>query len=91
MVYALLDDKSDACFVKQTALEKLGVDGPEIHLKLSTVLAQETITSQKITGLVVHGVDEYRNLPSSNLHPRYHSSQGESDPQTRNSAKVASP
>ena len=58
MVYALLDDKSDACFVKQTALEKLGVDGPEIHLKLSTVLAQETITSQKITGLVVHGVDE---------------------------------
>ena len=58
MVYALLDDKSDACFIKQTALEKLGVDGPEIHLKLSTVLAQETITSQKITGLVVHGVDE---------------------------------
>ena len=56
MVYALLDDQSDACFIKQGTLEKLGVDGPEVNLKLSTVLAKETITSQKITGLVVRGV-----------------------------------
>lgn len=58
MVYALLDDQSDACFVKQTTLEKLDVDGPEVYLKLSTVLAEENITSQKITGLVVRGVNE---------------------------------
>ena len=58
MVYALLDDQSDACFVKQKALEKLGVSGPEVQLKLSTVLAQEAITSQKISGLVVQGVNE---------------------------------
>ena len=58
MMYALLDDQSDACFVKQTALEKLYVNGPEVHLKLSTVLAEENISSQKITGLVVRGVNE---------------------------------
>jgi len=48
----LLDDQSDACFVKQTALEKLDVDGPEVHLKLSTVLAEENIS------LVLPGVNE---------------------------------
>ena len=58
MVYALLDDQSDACFIKQIALEKLGVSGPEVQLKLSTVLAQEAITSKKISGLVVQGVNE---------------------------------
>ena len=58
MVYALLDDQSDACFIKQTALDKLGIEGPEVNLKLSTVLAEEEITSQKINGLVVHGVSE---------------------------------
>ena len=43
MTYALLDDQSDTCFIKQTAVDKLGVSGPEVHLKLSTVLAQQTI------------------------------------------------
>ena len=58
MVYALLDDQSDACFIKQIALEKLGVSGPEVQLKLSTVLTQEAITSQKISGLVIRGLNE---------------------------------
>ena len=58
MVYALLDDQSDACFIKTSALEKLNGKGPEVHLKLSTVLAEEDITSEKITGLVVRGVNE---------------------------------
>lgn len=39
----LLDDQSDTCFIKQTAVDKLGASGPELHLKLSTVLAQQTI------------------------------------------------
>ena len=58
MVYGLLNDQSDACFIKQTALDKLGIEGPEVNLKLSTVLAEEEITSQKINGLVVRGVSE---------------------------------
>ena len=70
MMYALLDDQSDACFVKQTALEKLDVDGPEIHLKLSTVLAEENITSQKITGLVVRGVNEGTEISLPRTHTR---------------------
>ena len=58
MVYALLDDQSDACFIKQTALDKLGIESPEVNLKLSTVLAEEEITTQKINGLIVRGVSE---------------------------------
>ena len=60
MMYTLLDDQmqSDACFIKQTALDKLDIEGFEVNLKLSTVLAEEEITSQKINGLVVRGVNE---------------------------------
>jgi len=70
MVYALLDEQSDACFVKQTTLEKLDVDGPEVYLKLSTVLAEENITSQKITGLVVRGVNEDSEISLSRTYTR---------------------
>lgn len=45
LTYALLDDQSDACFIKDTTLEELEIDGPEIELELSTVLAQEKIKS----------------------------------------------
>ena len=62
MVYALLDDQSDACFIKTSALEKLNVNGPEVHLKLSTVLVEEDITSEKIAGLVVRGVNKSTNI-----------------------------
>ena len=70
MVYALLDDQSDACFVTEESLKKLGVNGPEIRLNLSTVLAEETITSQKITGLVVRGVNESTEIPLPRTYTR---------------------
>ena len=58
LVYALLDDQSDACFIKDTVLEKLKANGPEVQLKLSTVLAEEVITCKRIDGLIVQGVNE---------------------------------
>ena len=58
LVYALLDDQSDACFIKDTVLEKLQANGPEVQLKLSTVLAEEVITCKRIDGLIVQGVNE---------------------------------
>jgi len=39
LTYALLDEQSDACFVKEDLLGKLDVNGPEVELKVSTVLA----------------------------------------------------
>ena len=48
MVYTLSDDQSDACLVKQAMIEKLSVSGRETLLKLSVVLAEKTITSQRI-------------------------------------------
>ena len=67
----LLDEQSDACFIKETALERLGINGPEIQLKLSTVLAQEAITSQKITGLVVRGVNESTEISLPRTYTRH--------------------
>lgn len=37
-VYALLDEQSDACFVKESTLNAIGMDGPDVQLELSTVL-----------------------------------------------------
>ena len=58
LVYALLDEQSDACFIREDVLRTLNVKGPEVELKLSTVLAEEVVTCQKIEGLVVRGYKE---------------------------------
>ena len=63
MVYALLDDQTDACFVKQATIERHGVSGQETQLKLSTVLAEETITGRRISGLIVRNVKEQTEIP----------------------------
>ena len=57
-VYTLLDEQSNACFIKESTLTALGVDGPEVNLEFSTVFGQKTITSKKVTGLTVRGVNE---------------------------------
>ena len=66
IVYALLNEQTEACFVRQATIEKLGVSGQETQLKLSTVLAEETITSRRIlilrNGLVVRGVKEQTEI-----------------------------
>lgn len=58
LTYALLDKQSDACFVKEDLLQRLDVSGPKVELKLSTVLAEKVITSQRIEGMVVRGYNE---------------------------------
>lgn len=58
LTYALLDEQSDACFVKEDLLQRLEVNGPEVELKLSTVLAEKVIKSRRIEGLVVRGYNE---------------------------------
>ena len=58
LVYALLDDQSDACFIKDPVLEKPQANGPEVQLKLSTVLAEKVISCKKIDGLTVQGLNE---------------------------------
>ena len=70
MVYALLDDQTDACFVKQATIERHGVRGQETQLKLSTVLAEETIPSRRINGLVVRGVKELTEIPLPRTYTR---------------------
>ena len=56
--YALLDDGSDSTFVKNSTLKALGVDGPEISLRLNTMHGRTEIPAKRIEGLVVQRFDE---------------------------------
>ncbi len=71
MVYALLDEQSDACFIKDSILEALEVGGPEVQLELSTVLSKEVIKSQKITGLICRGVNETIEITMPRTYTRH--------------------
>ena len=53
------------CFTEDMVLEKLQANGPEVQLKLSTVLAEEVCT--RIDGIIVQGVNEATSvsLPST--------------------------
>ena len=51
LVYALLDNASDTTFVKSSVLKKLGVEGPEVNLKLYTMHGRTEIPVQKVDGI----------------------------------------
>lgn len=57
-VYALLDDGSDSTFVTESTLNKLGVAGPEIPLKLNTMHGEKLVFTQRVKGLMVQSLDE---------------------------------
>ena len=57
-VYALLDDASDTTFIKSSVKEKLGVQGIETTLNLSTMLGREEIPVYKVNGLIVERIDK---------------------------------
>ncbi|KAK3748955.1 hypothetical protein QZH41_006841 [Actinostola sp. cb2023] len=65
-----VNEQSDACFIRDSTLNKLGVNGPEVSIKLATVLGQETIQSKKITGLTVRGVREEKDIPMPRVYTR---------------------
>ena len=50
MVYALLDPASNGTFIKHQTMKKLGIDGVETHLQLSTMHGTEVIATQKVIG-----------------------------------------
>ena len=58
IVYALLDEHSNSCFISDWTLDRLGIDGEAVKLNLSTVLATGTISARKVYGLTVKGLSE---------------------------------
>ena len=58
LVYALLDNASDTTFIKTSTLKDLGVEGPELRLKLYTMHGKAEIPVQKVDGLVVERFDK---------------------------------
>lgn len=62
LVYAIIDEQSDGCFIKETTLDKLKANGPKVQVQLYTVLKSERITCKKIDGLVVKGYFENEEI-----------------------------
>ncbi|XP_013398913.1 uncharacterized protein LOC106165295 [Lingula anatina] len=58
VVYAVLDEQSDACFVKSSTLSELECKGKHIDIRLSTILGEKTVPSRKVGGLVVRGLNQ---------------------------------
>ena len=56
-VYALLDDASDTTFVTTQVQEKLGIEGVQTSLNLSTMLGREVLEVERIDGLMVQRLD----------------------------------
>ena len=70
LVYALLDDQSDGCFITDATLERLRLEGLNVQLEISTVLRTETINSKKVDGLVAKGFFENIEIPLPHTYTR---------------------
>jgi len=70
LVYALLDNQSDAWFSKESVLEKLQLCGPQVQLRLSMILAEEVIECERIDGLTVQGFNEATSIRLPGAHSR---------------------
>ncbi|XP_064640944.1 uncharacterized protein LOC135495877 [Lineus longissimus] len=58
LVYTLLDDQSDTCFVSESVLEGIDKRGDSTYLKINTVLAEGVVPAERVTGLMVRGFGE---------------------------------
>ena len=69
LVYALLDTRSDSCFIDREVSNQLHADSYPVKLKLTTLLGENTITdSDRVSGLRVRG---YSSCLHINLPPSY--------------------
>ena len=61
-VYAVLDDQSDTCFITEETRKSLGLEGPEIPLELGTMHSVETVSTQRLEGLVISSYDKGEDI-----------------------------
>ncbi|XP_064642183.1 uncharacterized protein LOC135496665 [Lineus longissimus] len=62
IVYALLDEQSDGCFVIDSVLDKIGVEGEPYSLRLATMTSNTTVECRQVRGLVVKGLYESQSF-----------------------------
>ena len=61
-VYVVLDDQSDTCFITEETRKSLGLEGPEIPLELGTMHSVETVSTQRLEGLVISSYDKGEDI-----------------------------
>ena len=63
LVYALLDEQSNASFIKEGTLNELGVKGPTVSLDVHTINGRQMTDSIKVQGLRMKGYKEGMEIP----------------------------
>ena len=58
IVYAVLDDQSDACFIQESILSQLNANGLESVINIATMLGEDKVKCKKVYGLTVEGLCE---------------------------------
>ena len=58
IVYAVLDDQSDASFIQDSILHELNANGNESVINIATMLGEEKVKCKKVHGLTVEGLYE---------------------------------
>ena len=49
-MYALLNNQTDACFIKQNTADKPGGSGQLVNLQISTINEEEMVTCERFSG-----------------------------------------
>lgn len=63
LTYALMDNASTSTFILESTRESMGIRGPIVPILLSTLTAsEEKVEAQRITGLIVRGIDKDRKI-----------------------------
>ena len=71
LIYALLDTQSDTTFTLEETCNALGVSGIDVKLSLSTMYAaNKVVTSTKVRGLVVRGINDGPRISLPNAYTR---------------------
>ena len=79
LVYALLDEQSDACFMKSTVANALNLEGMEVNLKLSTMLGEENNLSKDIRTSDPRSKQRRPNSSTKDLYQGYDTSPSQPD------------
>ena len=66
--YALLDNASHTTFITTSTLRNLGVEGPELGLKLCTMYGKIEIPLQKVNGLLIERLIRLYVVLTNSIH-----------------------
>ena len=88
LTYALVDDQSNAVLMKESVSERLGLQGTEVNIRISTVLERDRhVACHRVKGLEVSDYHHQTTIPISTTYTRDDLPADETDIPTRHAAR----